>query len=399
MVLPAILAGASILTSLIGMKLQSEAQDEQARQLKRAAAEGDKAAADELAARDAIIAKIEKEWEMPEFDTSKFTPQEIQYIGDFMPQVAQYIQEQRPELVKGLQAEAEKNYQKQALAQMAQETQGKPVEVQDMIRSKMELAQMQASQAEQSQRQSLLQDMANRGLMGTGQEALIASQGQQQQAQGLRQAALQAGITGAQEQQAAQERENQRKMNAISALGSLSTNARQQELGIEESNVNAINAFNTRASTTLQQHLNSAADIQNQAALRNINAKQNVAAENVGVQNQAAQYNQSRSDKLTQALSDAKNAKLQTVAGLQGNRATTAANQADTTYDRSVKASNQAGNSTLGNVLASAPQIASSAITMGKSMQPTLADQESEYIKGLSPDQQKEYWANKNKKV
>jgi hypothetical protein len=357
-------AGASVFGTLANM----DAQDEMRKQLDDAASKNDKAKADELDFRQKLLEKISNEWTLPEFDTSKFTPEEIKYLGDYMPKVAEYIQEKRPELVTGLQAEREKNLQTQALSNLAQEAIGKPVQVQDMIRQKVELAQMRANQAEQARRASLLQDIANRGMLGTGQEALLMSKGQQESDYATRQAALQAGITGAQEQQSAQERENARKLTAMQALGSLSTTARQQQLGIEEQNVNAINAFNQRASATLQQHKNNEAAALNQAAMFNQQAKQNIATQNVAARNQAAEGGLDRANKLAELMANLKNRKLETEASVTGANIARAGEMAKDDYNQAVKRAEAGGGSAMGDLLTQAPQMAKSGVDLYKAV-------------------------------
>ena len=355
-----IAGGVSLGATGVGSLLQTAANDDTEKALKDAANNQNAAAQQELKMRQGILDKISTEWTNPQFDTSKFTPQEIKYMGDYMPQVSKFIQEQRPELITGLSSQLEKGYQQQALAQMAQEAQGKPVQVQDTIKQKMQLASMQAAQADQSQKRSMLQDMANRGMLGSGQEASLMMNSNQGQQQNLYQNALQAGITGAQEQQSAQERENARRQSAIQSLGSMASGARQQELGIESANVSAINAFNQRASSRLQQHLDNQADIQNQAALRNLNTKQEVESQNVAATNTAGMFNMNRSDKIAQALTDAKNRKLEAQAGAMGSIAGAQSQQGTTAYNQAAQAAGANSISVPGQILMNTPQMLNS---------------------------------------
>jgi hypothetical protein len=363
------LAGASLLTTGIGAYLKSVAQDKMDAQLKKAAAEGDDRAASELLFRENLLKKLEDSWQTPEFAAKGFTPEEISYIGDYMPQVVEYVKENNPTLITGLQAEAEKNYQKQALGMMAAETKDKPIDIKDTMQDKVNLAQMQAAAAEQSQRRSLLNELANRGMTGTGQEASILADAQQKQAQGLRESALQAGIVSAREQDNAVQQERARKLAAIQGLMSSSTAMRGQELSLEQQNANIINSFNERASQRYQTYLQNQANIKNEAVLRNLQAKQSIEAQNTQARNAAAHDAINRDDRNRLAVTNAANQKANAMYGAGGDVADVQ-NKLDIRREKSgIKAAELEGESPIGDILMKTPEIAKDTIGIAKDLE------------------------------
>lgn len=138
----------------------------------------------------------------------------------------------------------------------------------------------QSQQGAQAKSQQILQNMQARGAGGSGQELAA----QLQNAQSSAQNANQAGNSLMQQAQ-------QRALQAMSSAGSLGGQMQNQSFQQQAQQAqaqNAINQFNTQ-NQTQNQSQNLAYG--NQAAMRNINQRQDTSNQNTGIQNQQAMYN------------------------------------------------------------------------------------------------------------
>jgi hypothetical protein len=150
-------------------------------------------------------------------------------------------------------------------------------------------AQSQAAQAQarsdsdvyaRGQREAALQNAAARGISGSGLELASSLQAGQD-------AANRYAITGT---QAAAEAER-RKMDALNSLSTLSGNVRNQdytEASQRAQAIDAINRFNTQNRSDVN-----ASNVQanNNAQVANLQEKQRIADQNIGLQNSQQQYN------------------------------------------------------------------------------------------------------------
>lgn len=252
---------------------------------------------------NALISRIENEWQLPDYDKTPLTPQEFQQLAEYSPQVAAFVQQQQPSILppdvvnKGTQA------QQQALDMYGQLAK---TGTDAGMQAQLEEAQMSADQTLRSNRANALQALANRGLGSSGATLgadIATSLGAAQQ---QRQASLEAASQAA-----------QRKAQAIQGLGSLGTQIAGQEQQGAEFNANTMNNYNQILANRQQQYNQYAAQQQNQANMYNQQMAQDIANKNTGLQNQYSQYNRNREDTNKTNLANASNNKLNTVAGLQ----------------------------------------------------------------------------------
>lgn len=281
----------------------------------RASQEG-KAAAEnaseaELAAIKEVMDKIEREWSLPEYDRKPLTPEEYQLLGTYAPQVASYIEEKAPTMLQGVGQQEGLAAQREALRRFT-EMSGTGEDV--ASQAAQEQAMFRASQQARANRQQLLQELSQRGLGGTGQELVAAQAGEQAIADQARQAALEA-----------QQQAQARRMAALQQMSGIGQNMRQMAAQQEQANVGALNDFNQRATMSRRAWEQYRTGLMNEAQMQNLQASQAIANQNVALRNQAALANQTRADKITEALTEAKNRKLETQAGLMGKQATTQA--------------------------------------------------------------------------
>lgn len=209
---------------------------------------------------------------IPEARPEYFTPEVYKWLENYDPEVAQYVRERDPRMVQMQSPEALRA--KKAEQDVLQSMLGRAREGTDVLaeiqraRGQREAAGTMASQAATLQQQ----------LQRQGQQGGLAAYGaalQQQQGAGM-QAALageQAALAGLQE-----------RGRALSEAGTLSGRQLGRELDIEQSNVNAINAFNQRLARSQQEQANLAAEIRNRGQMFNLQGRQEIADKNVGAQ-------------------------------------------------------------------------------------------------------------------
>lgn len=221
----------------------------------------------------------------PAFDFSKFTPQQLKVVGKFSPTAASYIAEKNPEVItksaegrKGRQAQMDALNKFRQLAETGQD----PI-MQQMQDQAGRSAQIQA----QSRQQSILQDAARRGQMGSG--AALAAQ-LQGSSDAMERAAMQS-------QQAASDA-YRNKLEAMRQSAQLGGDIAQQDVAEQARNVDIINAFNQRTASGRQQYENALAEMANKGQLYNLGEAQRVSDANIGAANQAAMADRARQDAL-----------------------------------------------------------------------------------------------------
>jgi len=210
----------------------------------------------------ALTALINRPPEIPEIELQKYsTPEALAYLGNFTPEELQATG-----LPSGVINQAMRSKQLQALGGYEQLSQ---TGLSAIDRAALSEIQNQIATQEKGQRESILQNMAQRGLSGSGQElaAQLAS------SQAASQLASQQGM-----QQAAQAQ--QARVNALNNLANLSSGIEQTDFERQTQKAQAqdiINQFNVQNRNT--------------AGLRNLQTQQDLANLNVQERNRIAQAN------------------------------------------------------------------------------------------------------------
>ena len=210
----------------------------------------------------ALTALLNRPPEIPEVELQKYsTPEALAYLGNFTPEELQATG-----LPAGVINQAMRNKQLQALGGVEQLSQ---TGLSAIDRAALSEIQNQIATQEKGQRESILQNMAQRGLSGSGQE--LAAQLQSSQA-----ASQLASTQGM--QQAAQAQ--QARVNALNNLANLSSGIEQTDFERQAQKAQAqdvINQFNVQNRNT--------------AGLRNLQTQQDLANLNVQERNRIAQAN------------------------------------------------------------------------------------------------------------
>lgn len=235
----------------------------------------------------------EKNIQYPNIDPTPLTVEQLTLLGKYTPKVAAYIQEKHPQMVTESNSQDLINRQKQALDEYTQLSRSG----EDAIgAAQREQGMSEAAGVQRRNTEALLKQYQNQGI-GTGGQALIAAQNAGQQADEMRR--KNAIDVAAQNQQ--------RRLQALGQMTNLAGSMRGQNQNIEQANVNAINAFNTRNSTTKQNWENQQAATQNNAQMYNMDAAQNVANSNVALRNANNMANRNRADMIERENRLAKN--------------------------------------------------------------------------------------------
>ena len=202
----------------------------------------------------------------PNFDTSSIMPEEIQVLQRYVPETVPYVQEIAPEQVKAASAGAMAGRQAQMQAlnkyKMLMEQGYDPQTAIEMAR-----AQRAAGAESAASRQSAMQEGARRGF-GGGPSFYQAGADQQ----GMDRLALS-------QQQALADAAN-RRTQATGAYAGLGGQIRGEDVGIEQANVNAINAFNARNAQSRQNWMQGQADTRNKGQMYNIGEQQRISEAN-----------------------------------------------------------------------------------------------------------------------
>ena len=222
----------------------------------------DLSASTQSAKIQALTALLNRPLEIPEVELQKYsTPEALAYLGNFTPEELQATG-----LPSGVINQAMRNKQLQALGGVEQLSQ---TGLSAIDRAALSEIQNQIAAQERGQRESILQNMAQRGLSGSGQE--LAAQLQSSQA--ASQMASQQGL-----QQAAQAQ--QARVNALSNLSNMASGIEQTDFERQAQKAQAqdiINQFNVQNRNT--------------AGLRNLQTQQDLANMNVQERNRIAQAN------------------------------------------------------------------------------------------------------------
>jgi len=179
----------------------------------------------------ALTALLNRPPEIPEVELQKYsTPEALSYLGNFTPEELQATG-----LPAGVINQAMRNKQLQALGGVEQLSQ---TGLSAIDRAALSEIQNEIAMQERGQRESILQNMAQRGISGSGQE--LAAQLQSSQA--ASQLASQQGM-----QQAAQAQ--QARVNALNNLSNMATGIESTDFERQAQKAQAqdvINQFNTQ---------------------------------------------------------------------------------------------------------------------------------------------------------
>jgi hypothetical protein len=210
----------------------------------------------------ALTALLNRPPEIPEVELQKYsTPEALSYLGNFTPEELQATG-----LPAGVINQAMRNKQLQALGGVEELSQ---TGLSAIDRAALTEIQNEIAMQERGQRESILQNMAQRGMSGSGQE--LAAQLQSSQA--ASQLASQQGL-----QQAAQAQ--RARVDALSNLSNMAT-------GLESTD------FQRQAQKAQAQDVINQFNVQNRnvAGLRNLQTQQDLSSMNAQERNRIAQAN------------------------------------------------------------------------------------------------------------
>jgi hypothetical protein len=222
----------------------------------------DLSASTQSAKMQALTALLNRPPEIPEVEFAKYsTPEALSYLGNFTPEELQATG-----LPSGVINQAMRQKQLQAIGGVEELSQ---TGLSAIDRAALTEIQNQIATQERGQRESILQNMAQRGLAGSGQE--LAAQLQASQA-----ASQQASTQGM--QQAAQAQ--RARVDALTNLSNMATGIESTDFQRQAQKAQAqdvINQFNTQN--------------RNVAGLRNLQTQQDLSTMNAQERNRIAQAN------------------------------------------------------------------------------------------------------------
>lgn len=221
------------------------------------------------------------------FSMQQLEPTQIELLSQYEPDLPAFIAMEDPELLEKTDlAEEGMGAQLEALQRFRDiaETGEDPA-----MDAKLDLASRRSQQEAQSRTESILQDLARRGTLGSGIGAAL----QQEAALGsMSNLADQASM------EAIASYENQ--LQAMRDAAGLGQDVFGQEMDIQSRNVDIMNRFNELATQREQSYLDRISDMKNQAKLRNLGEEQRVYEQNVTRGDQAAVRERDRYDDIAQ---------------------------------------------------------------------------------------------------
>jgi len=262
MVAPLIVAGAIAIGSAVASYLNSE----QGRRL--SAAERKK------------LENLLNETKKPDFDYTKFTPEQFKLVGQYTPEVADFVAEATPNLIKADSADAKlgRDAQRQALNRLTKLSKEGTDELTEMERTS---AMNDVAKRSRGSVGAVSENFAQRGQAGGAKELLAqmfnAQQQNEQQAEVGSRFAIEA---------------QRRKLQSLMDAAQLGGRIRQEDVDVESRNNDVLNSFNQRFAARKQDWSNNRASTLNEAERLNLAAAQGVADRNVAQNNDAFKYNQ-----------------------------------------------------------------------------------------------------------
>lgn len=222
----------------------------------------------------------------PEYSMERISPETLEVVGEFTPEAVPYIAEQKPELLKETDLSREgMRAQVDALRRLQQIASSEGMD--PAMAAKLSMASRRGQQEAQSRTESLLQDMARRGTLGSGVSAMAQQQGNIAAMDRMAQQGDVAAIEGY---------ENQ--LRALRDSASLGADIRGQEMSMQERNAAIINAFNQRSTSNYQNYLMEQARRRDAANLRRANLEQDLSERNIANRYQSGMTERDRADRL-----------------------------------------------------------------------------------------------------
>lgn len=255
---------------------------------------------------DEMMARV-SQIQVPGMDQLTFTPEELQYMGDFTPdQLQNYVLEKSK--MEGVAVDPRlKQEQMKALDKISQlADQGFSDE--DMMG--FNIARQQAAGEAEAKQNQILQNMQQRGQGGSGAELaarLMSNQASSNQ------------LSLEQQKQAIAQAEARKA--ALAQLASQSGQMRSQDFGEQSAVAQAQDAVNRINQANQQDVARYNVGTGNQAGLTNLQTKQNISNQNVGIRNQGKQQQ-------TQAAKDIFNMEMGKATGQNAISAGQASNSA-----------------------------------------------------------------------
>ena len=215
---------------------------------------------------------------VPELEKQRLKLEQLVLQGELTPQQAETILQEESSLTSYSADPRLRDAQLAALGQLERIGSEGGLTIED--RAALQEANMLQDSRSRGARQAILQNMAARGLSGSGQELLAQLSGQQDQAQQASLMGLQQGALG-----------RQRALEAIMGAGQLGGQMEDQRFGQARAKAEAqdiINRFNT---ANRQAQINQNVMNANTAQAQNLAARQAIADQNVALRNQQQMYN------------------------------------------------------------------------------------------------------------
>ena len=261
------------------------------------AGRGDREAAERE--RNAAIAAIQN-LQIPDMEKQKLLLELPQIMGQIVPQHEQYFQ-QDPSAMEGISVDPVLQQAQMAALQSLQTIGDEGMTASE--RAVLNSIRRDTAQQDQARQQSILANMQERGIGGSGIE--LAARLSSSQA---------AADRASQESDRLAAMAQQRALESIQAAGNMGGAMRTQEFG-EKSNVarakDAINQFNTANKQSVESRNVGA---EREAQIRNLQEKQRISEAQTGLRNNEQQYNKELANKQyamelqkAQAISNAKN--------------------------------------------------------------------------------------------
>lgn len=215
--------------------------------------------------------------QVPGIDQMQFTPEELQYMGDFSPEELQNYVLQKSEMENINRDPRLRQEQMKALDQVSQLA-DKGFSDEDMMA--FNVARQQAAGEAEAKQQQILQNMQARGQGGSGNELISRLTAAQNSANQL-----------SLEQQKQAMAQAEARKQALTMLANQSGSLRSQDFGEESSIANAKDMVNRINQQNQQETARYNTGAKNTAGLRNLETKQTQANSNVNIRNTGKQNN------------------------------------------------------------------------------------------------------------
>lgn len=215
---------------------------------------------------------------VPDIEQMKLNLATPEYIGDYDPVLQQLVQ-MGPSAMEGISTDPRlAQAQMQALEQMAGIADAGGMTAAD--KAMFDLSRRNAAAEAQAKQGQILQNMQARGIAGGGAELIAKLKAGQSAADRMSAEGMQAQITA-----------QERALQAIRDKGSLASQLRGQQFNEKSAEAQAKDAI-SRFNAGLRQQTGAAnVGAQNQAALRNLQTRQDLANQQANIRNQQQQFN------------------------------------------------------------------------------------------------------------